>query len=399
MGTPDDALRRIDALIQVALRLAATAPTGRVALAKIAAAIDPVWLPQPWGRTIWAELDAARKSALEPLPFRAVERALQDAWGGKPSDELDDLEGDPVAVTPTAQVHRGVLDGSAVAVKVLRPGLAKSVRQDLAVLEGLLSPLGAAFPALDTRGILRELRERALDELDLENEAASQRRFHRALRDNPHLAVPAPHTSLSHEGVLVSDWVEGRPLSAATGSDADAAAARLVVFAIGGARAGIVHCDPDPDDVLLLADGRVAILDFGAVRVVDPERADAALAAVRAFADDDAAAFGTALQSLGMLPGEYGGTALSLTGHALGELGTAGPSRLDVAAVVDARERLFQRPDEAVELLLNGTLPAEDLWPGRGVALLFGSIARVGATGDWRELVVAALEHGWDARV
>ena len=90
-----------------------------------------------------------------------------------------------MAVTPISQVHRGVLDGTPVAVKVLRPGLASSVRQDLALLEGLIAPLGAAFPAIDAGAILHEVRERVLDELDLENEAVAQRRFHRALAQPP----------------------------------------------------------------------------------------------------------------------------------------------------------------------------------------------------------------------
>ena len=396
MGTPDDALRRIDALIQVALRLAGTAPTGRVALAKIAAALEPEWLPQPWGRTIWTELQTAQQAALEPLPFKAVERALKDAWGGKPTDELDELASEPVAVTPTSQVHRGALDGAPVAVKILRPGLAASVRQDLAVLEGLLSPLAAAFPALDTRAILGEVRERVMDELDLEHEAASQRRFHRALRGHPFVVVPAPHTSLCHEGVLVSDWIGGVPLADAP--NADDAAAKLVLFAIGGARAGLVHCDPDPADVLVQSDGRIAVLDYGASRAVDPARADAALAAVEAFAADDATALGAALERLGVLPAQAGETALSLIDHALGELGGPDGGRLDSDAVIGARDRLFERPADAVELLLTGALPAEDLWPARGVALLFGTIARVGASGRWRELVLSALRDGWDAQ-
>jgi len=66
-----------------------------------------------------------------------VERALRAAWGAAPMEELDELDPEPAAVTPTSQVHRGELDGAPVAVKVLRPGVAASVRQDLALLEGL----------------------------------------------------------------------------------------------------------------------------------------------------------------------------------------------------------------------------------------------------------------------
>ena len=100
-------------------------------------------------------------------------------------------------MTPGAQVHRGSLDGKPVAVKVLRPGLAASVRQDMALLELLAGPLGSAFPGIDPAAATREFRERVLEELDLEHEAEVQRLFHRALRGHPFLSVPAPVTRLS----------------------------------------------------------------------------------------------------------------------------------------------------------------------------------------------------------
>jgi predicted unusual protein kinase regulating ubiquinone biosynthesis (AarF/ABC1/UbiB family) len=390
----DDAFRRIDALIQVGMRLARSAPSGRTLLARIAISVEPEWIPRPWGDTIASELEAARREACEPVPIKAIERALRDAWGGKPTDELDELDPEPVAVTPTSQVHRGELEGGAVAVKVLRPGLAASVRQDLALLESLAAPLSAAFPAVDPGAVMREVRERSLDELDLENEATVQRRFHRALRDHPFLVVPAPVTRLAHEQVTVSEWIDGTPMRDAP--DPDRTAARLLVFVLGGLRAGIVHADPDPDDVLVLGDGRVAVLDYGSTRTVDPTRADLAAAALEAFIAQDAGALGAATERLGGLPAAQAETALRLGHAALGELAGADPVRLDTPAVLAARDRLFDHPRELVELIQAGSLPPEDMWPARGVAQLFGTIARVGATGPWRELVRTAVHDGWD---
>ncbi len=387
---------RIDALVRIGLRLARSAPSGRVLLARIADSIDLAWVPRPWGDDVVAQLEAAYEEARQPVEFRRIERALQDAWGVAPSEELDGLEHEPVAVTPSSQVHRGVLDGHPVAVKVLRPGLAASVRQDLALLESLLSPLGAAFPALNPGALIREFRERILDELDLEHEATVQRRFHRALRRHPFLVVPAPVTRLSHEGVLVSEWAEGTPLWQAP--DPDLAAARLAVFVLGAQRAGIVHADPHPDDVLVQDDGRLVILDYGATRVIeDPARVDAAAEVVDGFAAGDVERFGAGLERLGTLPAAHARTALELTAHALGELAGAEPARLDSGAVVDARERLFGRPQELSTLIGAGAVAPEDLWPVRGAVQLFATIARVGATGPWRELVRAALRDGWDA--
>ncbi|HWF34944.1 MAG TPA: AarF/UbiB family protein [Solirubrobacteraceae bacterium] len=390
---PSDTARRLDALFGVALRLARSAPSGKLVLARLARATDPAWIPTPWGDDLLAELDKARANPPEPLPARIVERTLRDAWGAKPAEELDDLDLEPVAVTPTAQVHRAHHDGQPVAVKLLRPGIAATVRQDLVLLDGLISPLAAAFPALDAGALITEARERIQDELDLEHEAQSLRRFHRALRSHPFLTVPAPVTRLAHENVLVSEWIDGVPFAEAP--DPDLAAARLITFVIGAARFGVMHADPDPDDVLVLPGDRVAILDFGATRTVVPHRTEAAREALDAFATEDAAAFGAALQTLGALPERHAKAALDLGRHALGDLAGPGPSRLDSDAVIDARERVGDRADALVPILLAASIAPEDLWPARAVAQLFAVIARTGATGDWLELARAALRDGW----
>ncbi|MDQ6745606.1 MAG: AarF/ABC1/UbiB kinase family protein [Actinomycetota bacterium] len=392
----DEPFRRLDALLQVTLRLARSAPSGRVALAQAAAAIDPDWIPRPWGDPLAAELEAASAQACEPVPLARIERTLRDAWGARPGEELDDLDPQPVRVTPVAQVHRGTLHGRPVAIKVLRPGLESSVRQDLTLLEGLAAPMAAAFPALDVAAVLREVRERVLQDLDLESEASTQRRFHRALRDHPLFVVPAPITRLSHESVLVGDWIDGFPLEEAL--DPDGAAARLVLFAFGAARWGTVHADLLPDEVLALPDGRIAVIGFAATRTVDRDRVERSAELVEAFSSEDHEGLAAAMQELGWLPAEHAPGAQELVRHALGELAGAAPTRLDSEAVQAVRDRALARPGPLAELILSGTLPPEDLWPARGMGHLFATIARVGATAPWRELVRAGLRQGWDAR-
>lgn len=403
MTEQGDTFARIDTLIQIGLRLASTAPSGRLLLARIADAIDTRWLPDlgPPTETIAVELTAAQRTATaEPIEPRRVEALLKEAWGGKPTDELDDLElREPVALTPTSQVHRGVLDGKPVAVKLLRPGLVAGVRQDLALLEGLLAPMGAAFPSIDPGALMREFRQRVLDDLDLEQEAGNMRRFHRALRSHDAFVIPAPVTRLARDGVLVSEWIDGVPLASGslTDADRDRACVQLLRFVLGGLGNGLVHADPDPNDVLVLDRDRIAILDFGAIAEPDPERVAASAAAVEAFVAGDEAAFAAALGArLGVLPEDLAGTAMALARDVLGAFAQDAAVRLDTDAVIAVRERLDERPGDVVKLILRGSAAPEDLWPGRGIGQLFATIARVGATAPWREEVRAALRDGWD---
>ena len=341
---------------------------------------------------------SARAAALQPIPAKRVERVLRDAWGGRAGDELDDLEREPAAVTPTAQVHRGVLDGGPVAIKIQRPGLAAAIRQDLVLLDGLRRPLAAAFPAIDAAALLGEFRERALEQLDLEHEASVQRRFHRALRRHPCLVVPEPVMRLSQNGVLVGEWIDGVPLHRAP--DAAAAAARLVAFVLGSARTGSIYGGADPDDVLLLADGRLAILGYGMTAAVEPDRVDSSARLVQAAIDDDRAGFGAALAQLGWLDESHAGDALALVRLALRRAERAGPgSPFDRDAVIALRDRVGSRATVVGRLAVAGTPPAPDLWPVLAVAQLFATIARVGAVAAWPELVSTALALGWSAAV
>jgi ABC1 family protein len=398
MPDQDDALRQLDSLVQVALRVATSAPSGRIALAKLAASIDPSWMPPPWDKTIWPQLVAARQAAIaDELPFKTVEGVLRSAWGSKWSDELDSLESSPVAVTPSAQVHRGVLDGNPVAVKVMKPGLVSAVRQDLSLLDTLLGPLRSAFPAIDPAALVREARERVMDELDLEHEATVTRQFDRALRGADWLVVPTPVGRLSHQDVIVTSWLDGKPLSAGV-SDPDAVATSLVRFVLGGLRIGLVHADLDLDDVLVMPDGRLGVLDFGAVAPVIDGRVDHGMAVVDAFTANDGEALGRGLQALGLLDADRGPLALSVATAALGPLGKPAPALLDVRAVVDLMKRVEAVGSDAVTLLVSGGLEPADLWPGRAIGHLFSVIARIGATASWPTLVRDALELGWSQR-
>jgi predicted unusual protein kinase regulating ubiquinone biosynthesis (AarF/ABC1/UbiB family) len=170
------------ALVDVGAGLLRRAPSAQITIARAGAVVDPDTVPPAFRTAFEREVAAARDAVGGPLAARDVERVLRDAWGRAPAKVLDELDPEPLAVRPASQVHRAEVDGTAVAVKVRRPGVERAVRNDLALLDTLSGPLRAAFPNLDAGVILRDAREQALDELDFEHEASQQRRVARALR-------------------------------------------------------------------------------------------------------------------------------------------------------------------------------------------------------------------------
>jgi len=124
------------------------------------------------------------------------------------------------------------------------------------------------MPGLDAKPLLAELRDRVAEELDYQLEAAAQQAFAAAYAGDPDVCVPRVVCVSDH--VLVSEWLDGIPLAqviaGGTAAQRDRAGAMLIRFLFSGpARVGLLHADPHPGNFRLLADGRLGVLDFGAV--------------------------------------------------------------------------------------------------------------------------------------
>ncbi len=383
-----DELGAIRALANAGLALARKSSSGRMALARVAEIADPALLPAKIRDVAAEELASWR---VTPEPLKDVEKLLRSAWGEKPSKVLDDFEDEPVALTVGAQIHRGTHDGRAVAIKILRPGLVEVVRADLKLLETLSGQIRGALPNADPQALIRETSERVLDELDLEHEGAAQRALARALRGGP-VHVPSPVSELTHPGVLVREWAEGTTLAeGASVPDPEAAARALVEALVASARAGTMHCDPEPGNVVVAPDGTLALIDAGASARVPPERIDGladALAAVRA---DDAERLGAVLVALGVVgDSSHAGDIDALAREILGPF-LEGPQRLDAPALGDRSDVAWSRLREIAALAQVVRPVPQDLWPLRGIAGAGASLAKLGATHDWPALVEEAL--------
>jgi predicted unusual protein kinase regulating ubiquinone biosynthesis (AarF/ABC1/UbiB family) len=330
----------------------------------MAGLVDPEALPDELRVGVMRELERAHAASCDPLDARTVERALKDAWGRGVAKALDDFDPEPLAVRAAAQTHRGVADGVPVAIRVRRPGLERAVRADLALLDAVAGPLAAALPRADARALLRAIREQALDELDFEHEASTQRRVARAARDVEGLTIPAAHPELCAEGVLVTDLLEGATLAdGARPHDPGAAARALVAVHVAAARAaGLALLDARPGHVVVLPEGGIGLLGAGVARPVDRARVERAIAAL---------------------------AAIPATHAVLGSIAD-GPARLDAAALKELSLRGFDAAPAAFALAADADPHPDDIWLARATGHLVATLARLEATEDWPRLVASS---------
>lgn len=209
------------------------------------------------------------QEAAPPMPAATMHRVLAEQFGRGWRERFASFDDDPAAAASIGQVHRAVwADGRRVAVKIQYPGAGPALLADFNQLSRFARLFGRLSPGLDIKPLLAELRARVLEELDYTLEAEAQRAFARAYADDPQIAVPRVVASAPR--AMVSEWLDGVPMSAviASGSqpDRDRAGSLLALLHFSApARAGLLHADPHPGNFRLLADGRLGVIDFGAV--------------------------------------------------------------------------------------------------------------------------------------
>jgi len=224
-------------------------------------------------------LDIADELALlqdQVPPFPSIQAiATLEATYKKPLTEVfAEFNATPIASASVAQVHFARLhDGTAVAVKVLRPGIAPVIAHDVSLLyaaAGLIEKLFADGKRLRPREVVSEFEKHLEDELDLMRESANCSQLRRNFTDSPLLLVPEVYWDYCGRDVMVMDRMDGIPVSQierlrASGVDIPKLAATGVeIFFTQVFRDGFFHADMHPGNILVRAGSEQYIaLDFG----------------------------------------------------------------------------------------------------------------------------------------
>ena len=266
-------------------------------------------------------------AAIDAADARA---AIEDSLGTTVKALFAEFDDKPLATASLAQVHRATTrTGRDVVVKVLRPGTRDTVQNDMTSLTQLAefldrnTPIG---PRLGAQRMLAQFRRSMGDELDYRKEAANLTVFAELAEDEPLLFVPRPLDDYSTDRVLTMEHVPGKKVTDVTplgllDVDGPALASALFRFMLRAMLIdGLLHADPHPGNLLLMPDGRLAMIDLGmVVRIPKPVRANLV----------------KLLVSIGDGDGEGAASVMAGMGHPLEDF-DAGAFREDVAHLVSS---------------------------------------------------------------
>ena len=224
-------------------------------------------LPEEIAKPYRETLTKLQESA-PPLPTRVVHKVLAKELGENWRDNFASFEDLPTASASIGQVHKAQWkDGRTVAVKIQYPGAAEALISDLNQIQRFAKIFQLVMPGLEMKPLLEELRSRIIEEVDYRYEAQAQETYARVYDGDPDIAIPK--VVMVSDRVLVSEWLEGTPLSQiitkGTQEQRNNAGMKLARFHFTSPdRAGLLHADPHPGNFRLLTDGRLGVLDFGA---------------------------------------------------------------------------------------------------------------------------------------
>lgn len=258
---------------------------------------------------VYTDALARLQDSVEPFPAEQAREIVEAEIGARIRHLFESFDDKPVGAASLGQVHRArTRSGKDVVVKVQRPGIRETVRDDMAVLTQLAelaerrTDVGRRFGI--TR-LLAQFRRSLVGELDYRRESANLVRFGELTAPYPHLVVPQPLPDYTTSRVLTMDFVAGRKVTDVSpygllDIDAPTLVAELFRCYLQMILVeGTLHADPHPGNILLTPEGTLALLDLGMVATVPPRIQDKVVKVLLAIGDGDGEEAASVLASMG----------------------------------------------------------------------------------------------------
>lgn len=233
--------------------------------------------PDLVGKELAAELSKLQEHT--PPDAASVARQTVENELGRPIAEcFRRFDGDAKASASIGQIHRARLkSGRKVVVKVQHPGIEGKVRRDLEILQYLaeLAEKNGTLHSYQPVSLVKEFSRTLLNELDFRRELRNLQAFRRNFAEDDTVVFPKPYAELTSGRVLTMARIDGYRLSEARRLDRlevdrqELARRGADVFIRMIFRDGFYHADPHPGNLMILRDGRIALLDAGMVGRID----------------------------------------------------------------------------------------------------------------------------------
>jgi ubiquinone biosynthesis protein len=212
------------------------------------------------------------RDKVAPTEYPLIAGMIGHEFGVGPLEVFAEFNKAPLAVASMGQVHEARLPtGEKVAVKVLHPGLERSVEIDLWLMRRLLGVVSRFVRKVDLMELYAQLEEPLRRELDLLQEGQATEEIGRELAAIG-VRVPKVYWRHSTQNVLTLEFIEGCKLD-------DKAQMRewgvdrkklmqsyLNAFLKQSLEGGYFHCDPHPANAFCTPQGELVLLDFGMVK-------------------------------------------------------------------------------------------------------------------------------------
>lgn len=206
-----------------------------------------------------------------PLSASLVRKTFIKYLGQDPEAIFDTFEPESVNAASIGQVHRATRDGKQLAVKIQYPGVAESIRSDLALVKPVAMKM-FNLKSKDSEKYFKEIEGKLLEETDYNLELKQSREITEACAFIPNVKFPAYYEDLSSERILTMDWMDGEHLADFTKHNKD----KKLGNQIGQALWDFymyqmhilkrIHADPHPGNFLVSKDGILIAIDFGCIK-------------------------------------------------------------------------------------------------------------------------------------
>ena len=316
-----------------------------------------------------------------PMPFDVVIEQIDRAYGKSWHEVFASIDPVPLGAASIAQVHKAtLLDGTTVAVKVRRPGVAESMAEDIMLMKHLLALGEFASNShrdilLSLEGFIEEIERTTASEVDFTSELHNLMRFHDELADEQGVTSPVAYPQYSCESVLVMEFVQGTEIShteelCQQGVDMNALARRVCQsYVTQVLDDGFFHADPHPGNILV-RDGEVVWIDLGMVGTLTVSERMLVGKVFTAVATDNAYLLKEAVMGLVHVLGPVDhGALLEALSRLLAEYSTAEMKEINVGTVLT----------EVIEVLRgqNMMMTSSVTMLARGFVTIEGVIAQV----------------------